>query len=134
MIKNLDYFDLKEGDDNETVIKKVTDKLGVSIDQMKEAISLAVQTKASDIALDIFNIAPFGDYSKLLEDSDSIVDFLKTEAYKPEHWELECFNLEKSNLIKFIFVCNAIDDGDLLEGFVFVNEAGKIKHAFAQAK
>jgi hypothetical protein len=134
MIEKIEDFDLKETDSVEEIDSKIKEKLGVSVPEMQEALSKYVISNAEELTLQLVNIAPLGDYSKLLEDNDSMADFLKSEANKPEHWLLNSLRLSdvNSNLLSFEFINDAIDDGDSFKGFVFVSLQGKIKHAFAQ--
>lgn len=115
----------------ETLIKE---KLGVSFDEMKQALSVYVASHGEELALEMVNIAPLGDYGNLLEDNDSMAEFFKSEAHKVEHWVLESVRPSdvNENLISFQFRNNSIDDGESFQGFVFVSLQGKIKHAFGQ--
>jgi hypothetical protein len=131
----IEFFDLsKEDYDEANVAAKIQVKLGTSLDQMREALSKSVIDRAEELTLDFVNIAPMGDYEKLLENNDDMADFLKTEAHKLEHWRL--FKIFESDvnkdLLSFVFQNVAIDDGENFEGFVFVTKSGKIKHAFAR--
>lgn len=110
------------------------EKLGVSIEQLKQSLSEYVVSHAEELTHEFVNIAPLGDYSKLLEDNDSMAEFLKTEAHKSEHWYLVGISPSdvQKNLISFSFGNKAVDDGENFEGFVYVSFQGKIRHAFAQ--
>jgi hypothetical protein len=133
----IEFFDLsKEEYDEDKVAAKIQEKLGTTLNQMKDALSKSVQERAEELTLDFVNIAPMGDYEKLLEDNDGMADFLKLEAHKPEHWKLESIfvNTVNKELLSFVFKNIAVDDGEGFEGFVFVTKTGKIKHAFAQVK
>ena len=133
----IEFFDLsKEEYDEDKVALKIQTKLGTSLDQMKDALSKSVQERAEELTLDFVNIAPMGDYEKLLEDNDSMAQFLKEEAHKPEHWKLESIfvNAVNKELLSFVFKNIAVDDGEGFEGFVFITKRGKIKHSFAQVK
>jgi hypothetical protein len=132
-MKDLNDLDIKEDDTIEQIVQKYLDKLCITMDQMKEVLSVATQNKAEEIALELTNIAPLGKYEDLIEDNEGMANFLKTEAYKPEHWGLLKIDSTNSNLVKFIFACNAVDEGESVNGFVFVSESGKIRHAFVQS-
>lgn len=133
MIVNFTDLDLKKDDPIEIIGQKVQDKLGVSLDDLQKVIGAKVAETASTLAADMPCIAPFGDYSKLLDKSELIEDFLKTEACKPDHWTLQVIAENQTNktLIQFTFTCKAIDSEDF-KGFVFVSKSGKIRHSFAQ--
>lgn len=126
------FLDLKDEDTAETIAAKVQEKMGVSFGQMQEALAKSLVDRAEEMTLEMMNIAPHGDYEKLIEDNDGMADFLKTEAQKPENWKLYGIKSSdvKKDLISFVFVNMAVDDGDKLQGFVFVSKTGKIKHAF----
>lgn len=134
MIEKFEDLDLKQEDKMEDVEQKIQEKLGVSIPEMREKLSSYVLEHAEELTHEFANIAPLGDYSKLMEDNDSMSTFLKTEAYKTDHWKL--FGVRQHDtqptLIVFEFRNHAVDDGENFEGFVFVSKAGKIRHAFAQ--
>lgn len=130
----LKYFDIQDEDDADAVAQKVEAKMGTSIQTMKERLSEWVLAHAEEMTLDLHNIAPLGDYEKLIEDNDGMADFLKTEAHKPEHWKLYGVRMSDVNktLIQFVFANMAVDEGETMQGFVFSNKTGTIRHAFAQ--
>ncbi len=133
MIEDIKDFDIQQKDPVEVWDQKIKEKIGISIKDLQQALSAAVIDKAEALTHEFVNIAPLGNYENLLEDNDSMAEFLKIEASKPEHWLLRTiqFNATNSSLIEFSFVCNAVDNDDFV-GFVFVSKAGKIRHAFAQ--
>lgn len=109
------------------------DKLELTLSTLKQELSEYLTSKANDLSKDITNIAPMGDYSNLIEHKDKIEHFLKNEAQKEENWHL--FQIDLANkdkkLIQFNFSNTAVDDGDSVKGFVFVDFNGKVKHRFA---
>lgn len=117
-----------------TVDVKIQEKLGVSLSQLREKISAYVVEQAPLLAEDFANIAPLGDYSELIEDPEAIIQFLKTEASKVEHWKLSRLEVSPihSDLLVFEFNNKSIDEGNICSGFAYVSFQGKIKHAFAQ--
>jgi len=131
-----DLLGLVDDDTAETVGIKVQEKLGLTMETIKEALSKATIERAEEFTLEFPNIAPMGDYEKLIEDNDGMAEFLKNEAHKPEHWKLVGLKISdvKKDLISFIFANMAVDDGTTFKGFVFVSTTGKIKHAFAQVE
>ncbi len=118
----------------EEIDKVLQEKLGIGLSEMSKALSDSVLERAEEFAEELMNIAPYGDYSKLTEDPEVIIKFLKEEASKPENWKIQFIEAkkEKDQLIEFVFFNKAVDDGDILKGFVFVGLSGKIRHAFAQ--
>ncbi len=136
MIESLADLELKEDDKAEDVDKKIQEKLGLSLVEMQQILSQYVLEHAEELTHDFANIAPLGDYSKLLEDNDGMAEFLKTEAHKPEHWRLYSVRQNETNqtLISFDFLNDAVDEGRSFEGFVFVSKSGKVRHAFAQGE
>lgn len=135
MIEKVEDLDLKPENTFEEMLVILQEKLGISVNEMQMALSASVQEKAHALTHEFTNIAPMGDYSKLLEDNDSMAEFLHTEAHKPEHWVLSTFRTNGGTgpeMLKFTFKNFAVDDGEAMSGFVFVSFNGKIKHAFAQ--
>lgn len=134
MIEQYSDLQLHEAKSIEEVEQIVKEKLGVSFEEMKQRLSDYVSTHAEELTHEFVNMAPLGDYSKLLEDNDSMAEFLKSEAHKPEHWIAESVGPSdvQKNLISFQFSNKAVDDGTVFDGFVYVSLQGKIKHAFAQ--
>lgn len=130
------YLGLTDEDTADTVALKVQEKLGTSLGLMQEALSKATIERAEEFTLELPNIAPHGEYEKLIEDNDGMAEFLKTEAHKPENWKLYGIKMSdvKKELISFVFHNMAVDDGESFTGFVFVTKMGKIKHAFAQVE
>jgi len=136
MIEKFSDLELKDAQTAEDVDSLLKEKLGISLDEMRQSLSTAVLSSASDLAETMFNIAPLGDYSKLLEDQPSMVAFIKEEAHKAEHWKLVSASISpvKQSLIVFTFNNQSIDDGDVMKGYAYVSFQGKIKHAFAQCE
>ena len=133
----IDFFNLSKDEyEEDNVAQKIEDKLGISLKQIKEVLSKSVIERSEELSLNMINIAPNGDYEKLLEDNDSMSDFLKKEASKLEHWKLDYIFVSDINneLLSFVFSNDAVDDGTTFEGFVFITKTGKIKHSFAQVK
>lgn len=129
-----EFFGLTDEESAEKVGEKIKEKIGISIDDMTMALSKATIERAEELTLEIPNIAPLGDYEKLIEDNDGMANFLKTEGHKSEHWKLYGIkgNELHKDLISFIFYNMGVDQGDSFKGFVFVSKSGKIKHAFPQ--
>lgn len=136
MIEKFEDLGLEPHNLLEEVEPKIQEKLGLTIQEMKEAISASVIENADELATEFVNIAPLGDYSKLLEDNEEMAEFLKTEAHKAEHWHLSGIRVldEKKKILTFYFDNDSVDDGDLFKGFAYVSFEGKIKHAFAQGE
>lgn len=141
MIESVEDLGLKVLDDikePEEVLKKLneilTEKLGHSLEDIKKPLLEHVKSHAEELALELPNIAPFGDYGKLLEDNDGMANFLKTDAADPKHWLINLISGDDKfeQLIRVVFKCLAVDDGDTLKGTVFISKAGVIRHAFAQ--
>ena len=105
------------------------EKLGVRMATLTAPLETYVKDKAEELSLDIANIAPHGDYGKLLEDNESMTNFLREDASKPENWKLEMIRSEKAgqqSLLQFVFINDAIDDGTSFKGYVFINKSGKM--------
>lgn len=129
-----DFEKLEANEIEEKISAALQEKMNLSLGILRDSLSESVKNRAEELALDLPNIAPYNDYGKLLEDNDSMATFLKDEAAKPENWLLTFLQEDHKNktLIKFVFVNKAVDDGHVLEGLVFVNKSGVIRHAFAQ--
>jgi len=134
MIEDFKDLELDDVDTIEKAEEKIQEKLGVTFLQLKQALSEYVLAHAEELTHEFVNMAPYGDFSKLLEDNDSMAEFLKMEAHKPENWLVQGLTPSdvQKNLISFHFANKSVDDGDVFEGFVYVSFTGKIKHAFAQ--
>lgn len=138
MIESVNDLDLGSIDnqlDNDAfeqaIDKLLTEKLGASLVQIKQALETSIQTRANEIAIKFPHIAPFNEYSKLLENNDEMASFLKDEAAQAKHWIMVGIEDEnKHNFIKFSFINKSVDDGKSLSGIVFVSKKGVIKHAF----
>lgn len=134
MISDFKELELLEGAGIEKWDAEIKEKLGIQVIDLQNSISEYVKNKAEELSLTFVNIAPMGDYGLLLEDNDSMTDFLRTEASKAEYWKLMTVidNPNNHALLQFTFLCTAVDDGDVLKGHVFVSKSGIIRHAFAQ--
>lgn len=133
-------LELDKLDPEKDLVEQITallqEKLGVSVEQMTTALSEWMVAHAEEMTLDIPNIAPHGQYDKILENNDDMANFLKTEAHKPENWKM--FSLgrtkDKPPMLEVIFINTAVDDGETMHGYVFLGLSGKIRHAFAQGE
>lgn len=139
MIEKWEDLDIKDeeiekGKFEEVIGAKVQEKLGVSLESLREKLSLYVAEHAETLAEDFANIAPLGKYDQLIEDRSGIINFLRTEAHKVEHWKLHRLELSEAspNLLVFEFSNASVDEGDVCAGFAYVSFSGKIRHAFAQ--
>lgn len=119
----------------ESIDKKLQEKLGIGLKEMSYALCDSLRQRAEEVAEDCFSVAPYGDYSKIIEDTEGVTKFFREEASKPEHWKLDYVEVRKTGdqLIEFVFTNSSVDDGDILKGFVFVGLSGNIRHAFCQA-
>lgn len=127
---------LDEAKKPEDIDKVLQEHLNVSLAQCAEALSVSLQDRAEEFVEELVTVAPHGDYGKLIEGSEAILKFLKEEAYKPENWVLELLGVrsEKDQLVELIFLNKAVDDGDMLKGYVFIGLSGTIRHAFPQVR
>jgi hypothetical protein len=113
---------------------KIKDNYGISLSEMAGALSVTVQERADEIVQGFMNIAPMGDYSKLLLDYPLMAQFLREEAHKPEHWQVYGLMAQDNGHIEFVFSNDSVDDGETFKGYVLINSKGDIKHVFAQAE
>lgn len=116
------------------VDEAIQEKMGLSILKLSILVANSIKDKAEEIALDLPNLAPYGDYGAMIEDNDSMSEFLKKEASKPDNWKLTKIQIDAQNkpMVKFLLMCKAVDDGDVLMGLVFTNKSGEFRHAFCQ--
>lgn len=130
--KELTFEGCKTDEDIET---RLQEKLGLSLKACQEALSNYLLINAAEVVPDLPSVAPYGDYDKLMEDPEQIQLFLENEAYKPENWNIVFFyaRKEQDKLAEFVFYNKAVDEGDVLKGYVYVGVSGKIRHAFSQA-
>lgn len=125
----LDSLNPKDDDFKSKLDEKLKEKLNISVKEMQDVLSTSLISSSSDIAGELNNIIAYNDYDKIIEDYDDMVEFLKTDASKPENFWL--YGLQEDNgLLKFHFINMAVDEGDVVNGFVFVSKGGKIKHYF----
>lgn len=135
MIEKYSDLELAPAATLEEVEAIIKDKLGLSFSTMRSLLSSSLLESVDTIVSEMVNIVPFGDYSVLLEEPEDMAKFLKEEATKEEHWKIESIGpneVDKKTLISFIFYNAAVDDGDIIKGFVYTDLAGNIKHAFVQ--
>ena len=127
-LKDISFADAKEPEDIDKILRE---KIGIGLLECSQALSDALANRADELAPDLPNVAPYGKYDKLIEDQESILQFIKEEAIKPENWTVS-FVDAKESLMQLTFLNKSVDDGDTLKGHVFVGKSGKIRHAFAQ--
>ena len=119
----------------EDAAARLQEKLGLALQECKEALSNSLLIRAEEVVPDLPSLAPYGDYDKMTEDPEVIQKFLEDEAAKPENWEIVFFyaRKEQDKVAEFVFYNKAVDAGDVLKGYVYVGLSGKIRHAFTQA-
>ena len=131
-----EFFELlKDSEELEKDLENILKtQLNLTLDSCYECLSKDLQQSAPEVAKELFTVAPNGDYSKLMEDAEIIEKFLKEDAHKAENWKLSRAEVRKENdqLMSIVFKNTAIDDGDILKGFVFVGLSGVIRHSFVQ--
>ena len=128
----IDFKALETAEDVETMLKE---KMGMAFVTMQDALNVVLKSKAEELTHDFTNIAPNGDYEKLLEDNDSMAAFLKeTAAALAENWKITEIRVDRSKipLLQCQFINTTVDDGTTLEGHVFLGRNGTIRHAFVQ--
>lgn len=131
MIEDWDELGLTEGGGVEQWEKQFQEKLGISTETLLKAISDWTIANSEELAKEFVNIAPNGDYAKLIEDKSGMATFLRNEASHPQHWKLVEAKADH-NLLAVMFDNQIVDEGASLRGFVYVGKSGKIRHAFAQ--
>lgn len=114
--------------------KCLNEKLDVSLAQCRDLLSAYTVENSMRLTQEFVNIAPHGDFGMLLEDMDSMSDFLAKDGHKAEYWKFKDIKLTDGykNLLTIHFQNSAVDNGDVFDGFVYVSFSGKIRHAFTQ--
>jgi len=135
MVDNFKEININDIKDTEDIDKVLQEKIGLSLADCAQALSTSLTSRASEVVVDMINLAPYGKYDQLTEDKEVMAKFLIEEASKPEHWKLQYLNYKKDGkLMEMVFFNSSVDDGDILKGFVFVGVSGKIRHSFCQAQ
>lgn len=118
----------------EDIDKVLREHCSIGLVECAQALSESLLERTEELMPDMVNLAPYGNYEKLTEDPVVMLQFLKEEASKPENWEFQFISAKKegNQIMELIFYNKAVDDGDLLKGFVFMGVSGKIRHAFTQ--
>ena len=132
MIEDWKDLGLVDGGGEEQWSQQIQEKLGLSVDDLKSAISKWMETHAEELSLNFLTVAPHGDYGKMMEDNDSMAEFFRKDGADPQYWKLVGGRTESENMFQFSFSCQAVDEGESLHGFVYVGKSGKIRHVFAQ--
>lgn len=131
----LDFNKLNELSQSENLDELISDflkeSIGVRLSDLKDKLEISLKDNVAAIASEITTLAINGDYSLLLEDYNSIISFLSTEACKSENWQIAMISVHNTSLLKFLFTNKIVDDGNSIKGVVFVNKDGGIKHSFA---
>jgi hypothetical protein len=141
MIENTADLGLRESLkdlEGEALLSKIDEilkeKLNLGLDDIKKPLIEYLVSHAEALSLELPNIVPFGNYEKILEDNDGMAQFLKTDAANSKYWVIYGISDDDKfpQLVRFVFLCTAIDDGNSLKGTVFVSKTGVVRHAFVQ--
>ena len=129
--KDIPFGEAKTTEEIDQLLQK---HLNISLADCTDALRGSLEKRAGEMTVDLTSLAPYGDYDKLTEDPEVITKFLREEASKPENWKIELLEVkkDKDQLIELIFLNKAVDDGDILKGFIFIGLSGKIRHVFPQ--
>lgn len=130
---NFNDLNLSKTETEEQIDLEIKEKLGISLEDLKKAICSYTESHYDELSKQFVNIAPNGNYSLLMEDESKMADFIKSECSKIEGWKLiQVISVEKdSELLEFTFANSFVDDGDSMNGYAYIGEAGKIRHAFS---
>lgn len=134
MIDKLTDLPLDDVKEPEAIDKVLREHLGMGFSECAEALSKSLLQRTNELVGEMINLAPYGDYDKLTDNPETMLNFLKEEASKQENWQIEFLEVKKpqEHLMELVFFNKAVDDGDILKGFVFVGLSGIIRHAFVQ--
>jgi hypothetical protein len=132
-VEDLGLGDKLTSEETDQILKE---KLGLTLADMAGALQTYTQDHAAELAANYIIIIPHGDYGCLIDDPNKITLFILEEASKPESWKAKTLRLHNDKkqppMLKITFANKAVDEGDSMEGYVFVSFAGKILHAFVQ--
>jgi hypothetical protein len=125
----LDEIDLDSENVYDLIDQALQEKLNISLLTIKESLSKAIINKAEELSLECPNIAPYGNYDKLLEDNDSMTEFFKTEASKLENLLLNTVaeDTKQKQLLCFGFLNKSLED---FKGTVYVSKSGVVRHSY----
>lgn len=116
---------------------RLKEKLGVSIEDLQNVLSKKAIEDAEKLTVQMKNIAPHGDFSKLIENNQEMAEWMKTEGHKPENWAIEEIfddpNMRLKFLIRLRFSNRAVDEGETIFGTVLLSKNGVVRHSMVQA-
>jgi hypothetical protein len=121
----------KETEDFDRILREYT---GTGLSECATALTASLLERVDELLEELPYVSPHGDYGKMMEDKDLIREFILTEAAKDENWTFQFLEVRKAKdtLVELVFFNKAIDDGDILKGFVFLGFSGAIRHCFPQ--
>ena len=128
----LKELDSKEPDFWEKFDNIIQEKIGINLATIKQSLIDYVTSHAEELSLELPNLTPHGNYAKMIENNDGMTEFLKKEVSDLNLWQVKSVSDhdQYKQLIRFELICTAVDDGETLDGKVFVSKAGVIRHAF----
>lgn len=128
LINGIEDLGLDKQDTLDQVLVKLRDKLNLSINNIVYSFEEYILINSLELAQNLFNVAPYGRYEDLIEETDKIVEFLKSECGKVESWQLKSIEQEQET-IRLDFMSKAVDEADALRGIVFIDYFGNIIHS-----
>lgn len=136
MIQSIEDLELTGEEDLEQVDALLQEKLHISFADMRTLLHESLHERASQVAADFLVMTPYNNYDKLLEEQSHIANFLRHEACKDDNWEPNYVGTSRDpkmpNMIEVLFNNKAVDDGDAVCGYIFLNYEGKVLHVFVQ--
>lgn len=110
----------------------IQEKIGINLATIKQSLIDYVVAHAEELSLELPNLSPHGNYAKMIENNDGMTEFLKNELTNLDLWQVKGISEhdQYKQLLRFEFICTAVDDGETLDAKVFVSKAGIIRHAF----
>lgn len=138
MIESFESLGITGEEDVEQLDTIFQEKIGIGFMDMVALLNESLHDRAKEIAAQFLVMTPNGDYFNLLEDQPKIAEFLRGLASKGENWHPVYVGTSRDpklpNMIEVLFANKAVDDGDALMGYVFLNYAGKVLHVFVQGE
>jgi hypothetical protein len=136
MVEDFSELELNKAKTDKDIDLILKEKLNISLVNMVEKISSHLKLHVDDICSEFLTLAPFGEYSKLLETPEDIKSFILDNSDNYDNWKLVYAQINDTNhaLMEFVFNFVAANDGEEIKGYAYLGKSGKIRHAFAQAE
>lgn len=135
---DVDTIIFSPGDTPEQVEAKIEETWEIKFADLRKSLETITIETADKLAEGMITMAPYQDYSQLLEDPGAITTFIANEGSLAKNWELAMLEetdtrLVAEPLLQLVFDNIAIDEPGTLKGFIYLSMGGKVKHAFVRS-